>query len=300
MKRPISSTPEDSPVSFALWVAVALTLVTPVAAGYSAPSGPPPGGFAARSDPSLPKMGAFVPAADSEVESGILDYGWCLNATAPPDPLVASETSADSGEGAIGRLRRWITGLGPAGILVYVVAYVLLTVLFVPAWPLTVGAGAAYGVVLGTAIVSVSSVTGAALAFLVARYLLRSRVERWVEGNVSFAAIDRAVGREGWKIVGLTRLSPVFPFNLQNYAYGLTAVGFWAYVFASWIAMLPGTLLYVYLGAASVDVAEAATGAANWGKTALQVVGLLATLAVTVLITRIARKALKEAAGEVG
>ena len=288
MKRPITSTPEDSPVSFALWMAVALTLVTPVATGYSAPSGPPAGGFATRSDPSLPKFwhGAIRRRIPSPAD--------------PPVASVASQASADSGESAIGRLRRWITGLGPAGILVYFVAYVLLTVLFVPAWPLTMGAGAAYGVVLGTSIVSVSSVTGAALAFLVARYLLRSRVERWVEGNVSFAAIDRAVGREGWKIVGLTRLSPVFPFNLQNYAYGLTAVGFWAYVSASWIAMLPGTLLYVYLGAASVDVAEAATGDANWGKTALQVVGLLATLAVTVLITRIARKALKEAAGEVG
>ncbi len=172
--------------------------------------------------------------------------------------------------------------------------------LFVPAWPLTVGAGAAYGVVAGTALVSISSVTGAALAFLLARSLLRRQVERWVAGNLRFAAIDQAVGRQGWRIVALTRLSPVFPFNLLNYAYGLTAIGFGPYVLASWLAMLPGTLLYVYLGAAGADVAEAATGQVNWLATGLRWVGFAATVIVTGILTRIARRALARATDQAG
>jgi uncharacterized membrane protein YdjX (TVP38/TMEM64 family) len=106
------------------------------------------------------------------------------------------------------------------------------------------------------------------------------------------------VAREGWKIVALTRLSPVFPFNLLNYAFGLTGIGFWAYVLASGVAMLPGTLLYVYIGAVGAQAAQAASGAGSWGRTMIQVVGLLATIAVTVVIARIALRALKQAGVE--
>jgi uncharacterized membrane protein YdjX (TVP38/TMEM64 family) len=242
-----------------------------------------------------PEVAAFIAAAGDAPPVAFLDYDWSLNAAVPPDPGAGLDPPGTPG--VITRLRTWITAQGPAGIVLYGLVYALLTVLFVPAWPLTVGAGAAYGVLLGTIVVSVSSVTGAALAFLLARYLLRSRVERWVAGNQRFAAIDRAVGRQGWKIVALTRVSPVFPFNLQNYAYGLTAVGFWPYLLASWLAMLPGTLLYVYLGAVGVGVAEAATGTVDWVRTGLQWLGLAATLAVTLLVTRIARRALAASAG---
>jgi hypothetical protein len=110
--------------------------------------------------------------------------------------------------------------------------------------------------------------------------------------------VDRAIGEQGWKIVGLTRLSPAFPFNVQNYAYGLTSVSFRDYVLASWVAMLPGTLLYVYIGVAGARVARAATGAADWGRTALQVVGLAATLAVVVAVGRVATRAIRREAGE--
>ncbi len=244
------------------------------------------------------EVASFIADAGGSPPLAFLDYDWSLNAAVLPDAALAGAgTTKASGAGVVTRLRAWITGLGPAGIALYVAAYALLTVLFVPAWPLTVGAGAAYGVVLGTVVVSVSSVLGASLAFLVARYLLRARVARWVEGNARFAAIDAAVGREGWKIVALTRLSPAFPFNLLNYAYGLTAVGFWPYVAASWLAMLPGTLLYVYLGAAGAEVAEAATGRVDWARSTLKWIGLAATVAVTLLITRIARRALRQRAG---
>jgi uncharacterized membrane protein YdjX (TVP38/TMEM64 family) len=120
----------------------------------------------------------------------------------------------------------------------------------------------------------------------------------WFEGRKRFEAVDRAVGEEGWRIVALTRLSPLFPFNLLNYFYGLTRVSFRGYVLASWVAMLPGTVLYVYLGAAGAQVASAATGTADWGRTALQVLGLLATLGVAIVAGRIATRALRAKAGD--
>jgi uncharacterized membrane protein YdjX (TVP38/TMEM64 family) len=256
-----------------------------------------------------PEMAGAIRDAGDDLPLSFLPYDWSLNAAVPPDPLVAPPAAAGEAatgspvetsqeDGVVTRLRDRITRLGPAGFVLYGLVYVLLTVFFIPAWPMTVGAGAAYGLLAGTILTSVSSVAGAAVAFLVARYLLRARVARWVAGSTQFAAIDRAVGREGWKIVALTRSSPLFPFNLQNYAYGLTAVGFWPYFFASWLAMLPGTLLYVYIGAAGADVAEAATGQVNWLVTGFKWAGFAATLLVTLFIARVARRALKEAAAE--
>lgn len=247
-------------------------------------------------DYALPEVATIIRDADGRLPLSFLDYDWSLNASVPPDPGVTAPAGTTEEDGVVTRLRNWITGLGPVGFVIYGLVYILLTVFFIPASPMTMGAGAAYGLLGGTVLTSVSSVIGAAVAFLVARYLLRERVARWVAGNKQFAAIDRAVGREGWKIVALTRSSPVFPFNLQNYAYGLTAIGFWPYVFASWAAMLPGTLLYVYIGATVADVAEATTGEVNWLMTSFKWAGFAATLVVTLLIARVARKALKEAA----
>jgi len=261
---------------------------------------------------ATPSVAAFIRAAGGDPAIRFLDYDWSLNAerVERPDEADTSAAAADSAHvaaatdtsatsdapGLVERFRAWVVRLGPVAPLVYMAGYVVATLLFIPGSAITLGAGAAFGLVLGTALVSIASTTGAALAFLLARTVMRARVERWVAGNPKFAAIDRAVGVEGWKIVALTRLSPVFPFNLLNYAYGLTAARFWPYVLTSWITMLPGTVLYVYLGVAGADVAAAATGAADWGKTALQIVGLAATLAVTLFITRIARRALREAA----
>ncbi|MBI4169014.1 MAG: TVP38/TMEM64 family protein [Acidobacteria bacterium] len=192
------------------------------------------------------------------------------------------------------RLRDHFEALGPWGLGLFVVAYAVLAVLLVPGSVLTLGAGVVYGLAWGTAAVSAGSTAGAAGAFLIARYLARRRVESWAAANPRFAAIDEAVGREGWKIVLLTRLSPVFPYTLLNYFYGLTRVRFGPYVLASWVGMLPGTVLYVYLGVAGGAVAEAASGQAEQAplKYLFQAVGLLATLGVTLYITRVARAAL--------
>lgn len=191
----------------------------------------------------------------------------------------------------------WVAGLGTKGIAVYIVVYVAATVLFVPGSILTIGAGFLFGVVMGTAVVSVGSTVGASLAFLISRYFARDWVAAKAEASPRFGAIDRAIGQQGWKIVGLLRLSPAIPFSLSNYLYGLTAVRFVPYVLASWVGILPGTVLYAYLGAAGKAGLQAAAG--GEGKSpqeyAFLAIGLVATIAVTVLVTRIAQKALKEA-----
>lgn len=190
----------------------------------------------------------------------------------------------------------WIAAAGPAGPLVFFGLYVAACVLMLPGSILTLGAGALFGIVNGTLLVSLSSTAGATAAFLVGRFLARGMVARRVAGNPAFAALDEAVAGEGWKIVGLTRLSPVFPFNLLNYAFGLTRVSLRDYVLASWAGMLPGTLLYVYLGSLAGSLAELGAQAAGRARTPAEWVfygiGLVATAAATVVVTRIARRAL--------
>ena len=195
------------------------------------------------------------------------------------------------------RFNYWVAHLGIWGVLLFILVYVLATVLFFPASILTIGAGFIFGVLLGTVVVSIAATAGAALAFLIARYLARNQIERRVANNPRFNQIDRAIGERGAKLVFLLRLSPLIPFNLSNYFYGLTAVKFWSYVLASWIGMLPGTLLYVYLGAAGKASLSGAAGQASgrslW-EYALLGVGLIATVIVTVWITRIARRELRK------
>lgn len=185
----------------------------------------------------------------------------------------------------------WVQTLGALGVVLFIAVYALATVLFLPGWIFTVAAGLIYGVIGGTAVALAGAIIGATLAFLCGRYLVRERVESATEGNKKFAAIDQAIGKQGWKIVGLLRLSPLIPFNLSNYFYGVTAVGFWPYLLASAIGMLPGTLLYAYLGGAG----KAGLGGEGGGsplKYVLLGVGLLATVLVTIIISRAAKKAL--------
>lgn len=194
----------------------------------------------------------------------------------------------------------WVEGLGWWGPAVFIAAYAAATVAFVPGAILTLAAGAIFGVVKGTAIVFVAATLGAMGAFVVARYFARSAIERRIEGNVQFAAVDRAVAEQGRRIVLLLRLSPMFPFNLLNYALGLTRVRFGDYAIAS-IGMLPGTLLYVYAGAVAGEVAALAGGVAperGPAYYAFWAVGLAATVAVTAVVTRIARQALQEATAQ--
>ena len=185
----------------------------------------------------------------------------------------------------------WISGLGPLGPLIFIGLYIVACVLLLPGSIPTLGAGVVFGLVKGSIAVSIGSTLGATCAFLVGRYLARNWVSGKIAGNEKFKAIDEAVGREGWKIVLLTRLSPIFPFNLLNYAFGLTRVSLKHYFFASWVGMIPGTIMYVYIGSLAGDLAKLGAGqrTRTTGEWILYGVGLLATLAVTVFVTRIAR-----------
>jgi len=190
----------------------------------------------------------------------------------------------------------WISDLGPWGPVFFIVFYILATVLFLPGLIPTMAAGLLFGVFKGTLLVSISSISGATIAFLIGRYLAREWVAGKIRGSQKFEAIDVAVAQEGWKIVGLTRLSPLFPFNLLNYAFGLTQVSLKDYFLASWLGMLPGTVMYVYIGSLAGDLAALGSGErsrtpAEW---ALYMVGLMATVVLTFYITRIAQKALNQ------
>lgn len=193
----------------------------------------------------------------------------------------------------------WIAHSGVWGIFSFILVYILACVLFLPGSILTLGAGAIFGIIKGSILVSVASTLGATAAFLIGRYLARAWVAKKIEGNEKFKLIDEAAAKDGWKIVGLTRLSPLFPFNLLNYAYGLTKVSLRDYFFASWIGMLPGTVMYVYIGSIAGEVASASTGvgvahALGAAQGTVRIVGLLATIAVTIYITRIAKNALQK------
>lgn len=201
-------------------------------------------------------------------------------------------------EAWLGALGERVAALGPAGVVAYAAVYAVAVVLFVPGSVLTLAAGFVFGLLWGVVAVWCGATVGAAMAFLVARYLARRRVAAWAQKNPRYAAMDRAIGEQGWKIVALLRLSPLVPFSLSNYLYGLTAVRFWPYVAASAVAMLPGTVLYVYLGVIGKAGLEAAAGARTARsplETAALIVGLAATGLATWYVSHIARRALERA-----
>jgi len=194
----------------------------------------------------------------------------------------------------------WSRGVGVWGPISLAAVYVVACVLLLPGSILTLGAGFAFGLLPGVAAVMAGSVAGAAAAFLLGRTVARGWVGSRIAAHPRFSAIDKAVAHHGFKIVLLLRLSPIFPFNLLNYALGVTRVSLRDYVLASWIGMAPATVMFVYLGTAAGSLAEIAAGGGGGGggaKLAMLLVGLAATAAVTVVITRIARRAL---AAEVG
>lgn len=185
----------------------------------------------------------------------------------------------------------WIKALGPSGWVIFAAVYIVGTVLLVPVSVLTIVAGLAFGLAIGFPLVVVSATIGAALAFLVSRYLARDKVESLMQKRPKFKAIQSAVSEGGWKVVALLRLSPVLPFNLQNYFYGITDLKFVEYVLATFVGIMPGTLLYVYLGAAGKAASGEGGGALKW---TFFGVGLLATVAVAVFVTKKAKSKLKE------
>lgn len=188
-----------------------------------------------------------------------------------------------------------IRGAGAIGVATFAIAYVAAAVLLLPGSVLTAGAGFAYGPLWGTLLVSPVSVAAAILAFVLGRTVARRWIARRIAGTPRFAAIDEAIGESGLRIVLLLRLSPLFPFNLLNYGLGLTRVSLRDYVVGSTLGMLPGTVLYVYLGSLVTSASElAARGGEGAGasRSLLYWGGLAATVGVTWLLTRIARRAL--------
>lgn len=276
------------------------------------PAEPPGGG--SRSDPSTATP--VGPMGDDNLEAGPVPPGESPGPKAGGRRLLPRLVLGTSiaavlivlvallGKEAFPYLRwfaEWVEGLGFWAPVAYIAGYTILTVAMVPGSPLTIAAGAIFGLAWGTAYALIGATTGACAAFLISRYVARGTIERRLEGNARFAAVDRAIADRGFFIVVLLRLSPVFPFNLINYGLGLTKVPFPHYAAAS-IAMLPGSLLYVYIGFAAGSVAAALSGEAerDWGPSdiVLLVLGLLATILVTAWVTRLARRALKEATGD--
>lgn len=212
--------------------------------------------------------------------------------------LVGVALLARQGGQYVPALAAWVDGLGVWGPLAFIVVYAVAVIAFVPGALLTLAGGAIFDLLWGTVYVFIAAVIGSSGAFLVSRYLARGAVERRFGQSQRFLRLDRAVGEQGLKIMFLLRLSPAFPFSFMNYAIGLTRISFRDYVFAS-AGMLPGTVLYVYYGKLVGDVAALAGGVAperDAGYYAVLGIGLAATLAVTALVTRIARRALAEAA----
>lgn len=238
--------------------------------------------------------------APGTVGAGTTKAGFAIRAAAVVLLVAALLLFGGRVAGYLPEFSAWVDGLGVWGPIVFVLGYTVATVAFIPGSLLTLAGGAIFGLAEGTALVFVGASLGATAAFLASRYLVRGAIEKRVAAEPRFAAIDRAVGREGFKIVLLLRLTPIVPFILLNYALGLTRVSLGDYVRA-FIGMLPATLLYVYYGKVIGDVAEIAAGVGDdrgWGDHALLGVGLIATIAATTIIVRIARRALREEVGE--
>lgn len=194
----------------------------------------------------------------------------------------------------ISTLTDWIAALGAWGVVAFALFYAVTTVLLIPGSVRTITAGMLFGVGLGALAAWSGAVLGASLAFLLGRYFARSRIEGLTENSRKFQAIDRAICTQGWKIIGLMRLSPVIPFNLSNYFYGITSIGFWPYVLASAGGMLPGSLFYAYLGAAGkagLGIAELRDHPVHF---AFFGIGLLATLGLMIWVAALARHSLRQ------
>lgn len=192
----------------------------------------------------------------------------------------------------------WIKSCGSSSILAFIVVYNLATLLFIPGSLLTLGGGVLYGVFWGSIYVIIAATLGAMIAFLVGRYFARGWVSKQIQNHPKFQAIDQAIAKSGLKIVLLTRLSPIFPFNLLNYAFGVTCVSLKDYAIGS-VGMIPGSVMYVYLGSLVGDIAllgmsQDTSSQAKLVQWLIKIVGFLSTIAATLYLTRIAKKALDQ------
>jgi uncharacterized membrane protein YdjX (TVP38/TMEM64 family) len=242
-------------------------------------------------------LGPCVTGASSLASSGFVTLAVALRVSVAIVVVVALVWLVRAAGGEIPRFAAWVAAQGEWGPLAYILGYMVLTVTFVPGALPTMAAGTVFGLGPGTLYAFLGEVLGGVLAFWLARSVARPWVEPRLTRSVRFGALDRAVAAQGRRIVFMLRLSPAIPFNALNYALGLSTIRFVDYVIAS-IAMLPGALLYVYYGKLIGDVAALAGGAEvphdglYWTAT---LVGLAATLAVSVVLARTATRALRAA-----
>jgi uncharacterized membrane protein YdjX (TVP38/TMEM64 family) len=142
------------------------------------------------------------------------------------------------------RLIDWFSGLGAWGPVAFVLVWIVASVFFLPGLPITIAGGLVFGAFWGTVWTTIGANLGAAAAFVVGRYLARGMVERRMESSAGLRRIDAGVRRHGWRMLLITRLLPVFPFNIQNYVYGLTDIRLSTFVLVGLPAMLPATIAY--------------------------------------------------------
>lgn len=186
----------------------------------------------------------------------------------------------------------WLKALGPGATPAFVVMYLFATVLGFPNILLILVAGTLFGLGKGTITVSIADTLGAIACFLLGRTIARKRIKKWLSKHPSFAQLDQAVGQKGWKVLLLTRLSPLIPSNILNYGFSCTKVNFWQYCFFSWLGMLPVIGIYVYLGSFGVSLLQEGL---TPRKVALQAAGVVLAIGAVFYTTRLARKALTPA-----
>ncbi|WP_416897533.1 MAG: TVP38/TMEM64 family protein [Minwuia sp.] len=235
-------------------------------------------------------MGAMAEGAGNGERSGMPAWAKALLAAVLVGGLIAAYAVLPLSDWIEG-FRTWIEGLGPIGWVVFVFAYAFAVTALVPGGLVTLAAAVAFGL-WAFPLVVIGATLGAGMSFLAGRYLARERVRRLIADRPKLRAVDQAIKEEGWKIVGLLRLSPVVPFSLQNWVLGATAAEFGPYMLATFFGIMPGTLLYVWIG--SIGGAAAAGEEASTLQYVFFGIGILATLAVTVLVGRKASARLKQ------
>eukprot|EP00850_Spirogloea_muscicola_P002869 SM000011S19047 [mRNA] locus=s11:529794:533036:- [translate_table: standard] len=236
-----------------------------------------------------------------EISAGSAAVGGSLLAVATVLAFVAGigvlgTVYKDEINGLLEYFEEYIESVGPLGYVVFVIGYAVLEILAIPAIPLTMSAGLLFGTVTGTILVSISGTLAATGAFLIARYVARDRIMKLAKGNKKFLAIDKAIGKDSFRVVVLLRLSPLLPFSLGNYIYGLTSVELLPYIAGSWLGMLPGTWAYVSAGAFGKKVIQQDDGSPFSGGPELWTLGLglLCTVAAALYVTNVAKGAIKE------
>jgi uncharacterized membrane protein YdjX (TVP38/TMEM64 family) len=178
-------------------------------------------------------------------------------------------------------LQSWLFRLGPWGVAIFALILFVMTFLPAPDWPLPIAAGYVYGV-WAFPLTYLSITVASIVAFLIARFLARDRLRTFLSRRPKYRAIDKAVAKDGWTVALLLRLSPIVPFNLQDYALGITAIPFWHYVSSTLIGITPGIAVHVYFGIFGKGLGNGA----NWVDWALLAIGILATVGLRILVTR--------------